>query len=172
MQGADYIILGIIGFSVVCGAVRGFVREVAALAAWILGIWLAWRFSGFLHPYLGGVLDGPTQKAWAARVIVLLVVLIAGNVVGALLAWIMHTAAGLGLMDRALGALFGFARGAVIVGFLVVVGHALEFDGESWWTRARLMTYAEPIAHWVDAVSGHHPNVRHRFDLPSLPGEH
>jgi membrane protein required for colicin V production len=172
MQGADYIIVGIIGFSVICGAVRGFVREVAALLAWVIGIWVAWRFSGFLYPYLGGVLDEPTQKAWAARVIVLFIVLVVGNLIGMLLAWIMHTAAGLGLMDRGLGALFGFCRAAVMIGFLVIVGHALELDGEPWWTHARLMGYAESVGHWVEKVSGHHPEVRHRFELPSLPGEH
>lgn len=171
MQGADYIILAVIGFSVICGAVRGFVREIAALLAWVLGIWIAWRFSSFLYPYLGGVLDEPSQKAWAARVIVLFGVLVIGNLIGALLAWIMHTAAGLGLMDRGLGALFGLARGAVMIGFAVVVGHALEFDGEKWWTRARLMPYAETVGHWVDTVSGHRADVRHRFELPPLPGE-
>ena len=171
MQGADYIIFGVIGFSVLYGAVRGFVREVAALVSWILGIWIAWRFSGFLHPYLGGVLDG-TTRAWAARVIVLFLVLVIGNLTGALLAWIMHTAAGLGLMDRSLGAVFGFCRGAVIIGFLVMVGRTLELDGEPWWQKAHTIRYAEAVGHWVETVSGHHPDVRHRFELPALPGEH
>ena len=99
-------------------------------------------------------------------------VLIAGNVLGVLLAWFLHTAAGLGLMDRVIGALFGFFRGAVIVGFAVMIGRALELDGESWWTRAHLAPYAEGVEHWLEAVSGHRPSVRHRFELPPLPGEH
>ena len=172
MHGADYIILAIIAFSAVLGAIRGFIREVAAVLAWVIGIWLAWRFSGFLHPYLGGVLDEPEQKAWAARVIVLAVVLIVGNVTGALIAWIMHTAAGLGLTDRAIGLVFGAARGMVIVSFLVIVGQALEFEREPWWRTSTRIRYAEPVAHWLEKIGGRSAaDIRHRFDLPALPGE-
>lgn len=172
MQGADYIIAGVVVLSVVWGALRGFVREIVALASWVIGIWIAWRFSGFLHPYLGGLLDSPAQKAWAARVIVLLAVLLLGNLTGALLGWIMHTAAGLGMMDRLLGSLFGLCRGAVIVGFAAMVGRALQLDNEPWWTQARLMPYVEAAEHSLEAVSGHHPEVRHRFELPAVSGEH
>jgi membrane protein required for colicin V production len=172
MQGVDLIIAAIIAFSVVVGAIRGFIREVSAVVSWVVGIWLAWRFSGFLHPYLGGVLDEPQQKAWAARVIVLVAVLVVGNSVGALLAWFMHTAAGLGLMDRLIGLLFGFARGSLIVSFLVIVGHSLEFEREAWWRHSSLIPYAEPVSKWLEKIGGHHgAEIRHRFDLPPLPGE-
>ncbi len=169
MQGADYIIVAVLAFSIILGAVRGFVREVVGVLAWVLGIWFAWRFSSFLYPYLGGVLDEPAQKAWAARVIVLFGVLLLGHIVGALLAWLLHTAAGLGLMDRLIGALFGFARGCVLLGFLVMVGHALELDREGWWRHARLMPYTEAVGRWLEVVSGHRYDIQHRFELPALP---
>lgn len=172
MQGADYIIVGVLAFSVVLGGVRGFVREIAALVSWIVGLWLAWRFSGFLLPYLGGALATPSQKAWAARVIVLLGVLIVGHLVGGVLAWITHTAAGLGLVDRLLGAVFGFCRGVVIVGFLVLVGRALDLEREPWWLHASLTPHAEAVGRWLDTVTGGYGSIRHRFDLPALPGEH
>ena len=63
MQGADYIIFAVIGASAILGAVRGFIREVVALITWLLAIWIAWHFSGFLQPYLGGMLSA-VQKAW------------------------------------------------------------------------------------------------------------
>ena len=172
MQGVDLIIAAIIAFSVIVGAIRGFIRELAAVAAWVVGIWLAWRFSGFLHPYLGGVLDEPQQKAWAARVIVLVAVLVIGNVIGALLAWFMHTAAGLGLMDRAIGLVFGLARGTLVIAFLVIVGHSLEFERESWWKHSKLIPYAEPVSSWLEKIGGHNgAEIRHRFELPPLSGE-
>ena len=114
MQGADTIILVLIGISVVVGAVRGFVREAVALVTWLVAIWIAWRFSGFLHPYLGGVLETAAQKAWVARGIVFLIVLLVGALVGHLLVWVTRTAAGLGAVDRVFGALFGFTRGVVV----------------------------------------------------------
>ena len=146
MQGADTIILVLIGISVVVGAVRGFVREAVALVTWLVAIWIAWRFSGFLHPYLGGVLETAAQKAWVARGIVFLIVLLVGALVGHLLVWLTRTAAGLGAVDRVFGALFGFTRGVVVVAFAVMLGHALGLENEPWWTHSRLMPYVEAVA--------------------------
>jgi membrane protein required for colicin V production len=154
MQGADYIIVAVVGISVILGVVRGFVREAVALLSWLVGIWVAWRFSGFLHPYLGGALESPEQKAWAARVIVLVLVLLAGALVGAILSWVTNTAAGLSLVDRVLGFVFGLTRGAVLVGVGVMIGHALDLDGESWWKRAQLMPYAEYVGNWLEDYAG------------------
>jgi membrane protein required for colicin V production len=155
MQGADSIIVAIVGVSVIVGTVRGFIREVVALATWLVAIWVAWRFSGFLHPYLGGVLaSSPEQKAWVARGIVLILVLMAGALVGHLLSWITHTAAGLSIMDRALGLLFGLARGAVVVGFAVMLGQSLRLEREPWWEHAKLMPYAEYVATWLRGFAG------------------
>lgn len=154
MQGADYIIVAVVGVSVILGVVRGFVREAVALLSWLVGIWVAWRFSGFLHPYLGGALESPEQKAWAARVLVLLLVLLAGALVGAILGWITSTAAGLSLMDRVLGFVFGLTRGALLVGVAVMAGHALHLERESWWQRARLTPYAEYVGRWLEDYAG------------------
>ncbi len=154
MQGADYVIVAVVGMSVVLGAFRGFVREAVALLAWLVGIWLAWRHSAFLYPYFGGLIESPAQKAWAARVIVLLLVLLAGALIGAILAWVTHTAAGLSVVDRLLGLLFGLTRGAVVVGLAVLVGQALKLDGEPWWKKSQLMPYAEYVAEWLHGYAG------------------
>ena len=147
MQGADYVIVAVVGISVVLGAFRGFVREAVSLLAWLVGIWLAWRHSEFLYPYLGGLIETPTQQAWAARAIVLLLVLLAGALVGTILAWITHTAAGLGV-------LFGLTRAAVVIGLAVILGQTLKLDDETWWQRAQLMPYAEYVADWLKGYAG------------------
>jgi membrane protein required for colicin V production len=162
MQGADYVIVAIVGVSVLLGLFRGFVREAVALLSWLLGIWLAWRHSEFVYPYLGGLLETPAQKAWAARAIVLLLVLLAGALAGAILAWITHTAAGLSIVDRLLGVLFGFTRGAVLVGLGVIVGQTLQLDGESWWKRSTLMPYAEYVGEWLQGYAGQTKSLARR----------
>jgi membrane protein required for colicin V production len=162
MQGADFIIVAGIGLSVIIGTMRGFVREVVALATWLAAIWVAWRFSGFLHPYLGGVLESPEQKAWVARGIVLVVVLLLGAMVGALLSWVTRTAAGLSVIDRILGFLFGFTRGAVLAGFAVLLGHALRLEHEPWWQRSKLMPYAEYVAAGLEGFAGESGRIARR----------
>lgn len=154
MHGADFLLLAIVGVSVVIGIVRGFIREAVALATWLIGLFVAWRYSGFLHPYLGGVLETPEQKAWAARAIVLLGVLLAGALIGAILAWVTHTAAGLSIVDRILGLLFGLTRAAVLIGVLVMIGHALRLDGEPWWRQSKFMPYAEYVGEWLAGYAG------------------
>ena len=154
MQGADLIIVAIIGISVIIGAVRGFVREAVALITWLVAIWIAWRFSGFLHPYLGGVLETPEQKAWVARGIMLILVLLAGALVGAVLSWLTRTAAGLSLLDRLFGFLFGLTRGVVVVGFAALLGQTLKLDHEPWWRHSTLAPYAVNIAGWLEGFAG------------------
>ena len=161
MQGADFIIVAIIGVSVIVGTVRGFVREGVALISWLAGIWLAWRFSGFLHPYLGGILETPEQKAWVARGIVLLLVLLAGSLIGAVLSWLTRTAAGLGIFDRLFGLLFGLTRGIVLTGFAAMLGHHLKLDHEPWWRHSALTPYAVSVAGWLDGFAGETRRLAH-----------
>ena len=154
MLGADYLIVAVVGVSVIVGAVRGFVREAVALLSWLVAIWVAWRFSGFLHPYLGGLLVTPEQKAWVARGIVLLAVLLLGALIGALLSWVTHTAAGLGAVDRLFGFVFGLTRGAVLVGFAAMLGLSLRLEHQSWWQESKLAPYAVQIASWLEGFVG------------------
>ena len=162
MQGADFIIVAVIGLSIAVGVVRGFIREIVALATWLVAIWVAWRFSGFLHPYLGGVLESPEQKAWVARGIVLVIVLLIGALAGSVLSWITNTAAGLSVVDRALGFLFGLTRGIVVVGFCTLLGQALKLDHEPWWRHATLAPYAETIGNWLGRYAGETRELAHR----------
>jgi membrane protein required for colicin V production len=162
MQGADTIIVAIIVVSVIVGTVRGFIREVVALVTWLVAIWVAWRFSGFLHPYLGGVLSSPEQKAWVARGIMLIAVLMAGALIGHVLSWITHSAAGLSTMDRVLGFVFGLTRGVVVVGFAVLLGESLRLEHEPWWQHSKLMTYSEYVASWLRGFTGESREFAHR----------
>lgn len=154
MQGADYLLIAIIGASAILGAVRGFIREAVALVTWLLAIWIAWRFSGFLHPYLGGVLETAAEKAWVARGIVLLAVLLLGSIVGHVLAWLSHTAAGLGVIDRVFGFVFGVTRGVVLVGFAALLGLTLKLEHQPWWTSSQYMPYAVHVASWIESFAG------------------
>jgi membrane protein required for colicin V production len=162
MQGADSIIVAVIAISIIVGIVRGFIREAVALATWLVAIWAAWRFSGFLHPYLGGVLESSEQKAWVARGIVLLVVLLAGALVGTVLSWITNTAAGLSLIDRVLGFVFGLTRGVLLVGFGALLGLSLHLEHEPWWQHSKLMPYAEAVGGWLGSFAGEARRVTQR----------
>jgi membrane protein required for colicin V production len=146
MTPVDYIIAAAVGLSVLFGAVRGFLRESVALLGWLVGLWLAWRYAYVVEPYLGGALDGTELQSWAARAIVLLAVVTASWIVGGMLSWLVQRS-GLTLgVDRLLGGLFGLVRGAVIVGFVVMLGQAAELQGEGWWRESKLMPLGQEMA--------------------------
>lgn len=146
MTPIDYILAGIVLISMVFGAIRGFLRESIALLGWLTGLWLAWRYAPLLEPYLGGSLAGTELQVWVARIIVLLAVVIAAWLVGSLLGFLVQRS-GLTLgIDRILGAVFGLVRGAVIVGFAVMLANAADMRSEPWWKASRLIPIGQEMA--------------------------
>jgi membrane protein required for colicin V production len=146
MTTVDYILAAAILLSTVFGAIRGFLRESVALLGWLGGLWLAWRYAGQVQPYLGGALAGTLLQVWVARLLVLLVVVIGAWLLGSFLSYLVQRS-GLTLgVDRMLGGLFGLVRGAVIVGFGVMLGQASELHTEAWWKSSRLLPVGEEMA--------------------------
>lgn len=145
MTWADLVIVAICVLSAGFGFWRGFAKEAMALVTWLAAIWIAWRFAWLLEPALGDWLAAPEVKIWVARLIVFLVVLIAGGIVAYLVREVIrHT--GLTSVDRTLGGLFGFFRGALIVGLIVIVMELAGVDQDPWWQRSRLKPISESIA--------------------------
>jgi membrane protein required for colicin V production len=165
MTTVDYLLTGAVLLSMLFGSVRGFLRESVALLGWLVGLWLAWRYASFVEPYLGGTLAGTPLQVWVARIIVLITVVMAGWLLGSLLNYIVQRS-GLTLgVDRLLGAVFGLVRGAVIVGFAVMLGQAAELDAEPWWRSSRLLPVGENMA---DVLRGYVETGREYIDA-TLP---
>jgi membrane protein required for colicin V production len=150
MAGADHIFAIILLVSGAVGFFRGFIRESIALAAWLIGLWLAWHFAYVVNPWLGGALSEPGVREWTGRAIVLLLVLLFGALVGSVVSHFARRAVGLAAMDRTLGAAFGLARGVIVVGLLVLAARAADLDLEPWWERTRSMPAAEVVANWLE----------------------
>ncbi len=146
MTTVDYIIVAALVLSTLFGGIRGFLRESVALLGWLVGLWLAWRYADRVEPYLGGAMRDTLLQPWVARALVLLAVVVAAWLLGSLLSYLVQRS-GLTLgMDRLLGALFGVVRGAVIVGFVVMLGQAAELQREEWWLSSRLMPLGQEMA--------------------------
>jgi membrane protein required for colicin V production len=137
MNALDWAWIAIVALSFLLGLWRGVVREIFALAGWVLAIAASLTFAGEASSWLPATLGSPTVRVATAFVVIFLVVLIALSVAGILLAKLFR-AAGLGFTDRFLGALFGIARGALIV-FLVVLGAAFTtLPREPLWRESVL----------------------------------
>lgn len=114
MTWVDLTLLAVLGISVIVGLVRGFVFEVMSLAGWVV----AWFGAQWAAPELAprlpvGTPGGPLNLA-VAFVAAFVGVLLAWALV-ARLARMLVQATPLSLADRALGAGFGFLRGAMLL---------------------------------------------------------
>jgi len=159
MNVTDYLVIAGVVISAIVGAMRGFLREAVALVAWLLALFVAWHFSDLIEPHLGGLLAGSYVKPWAARVIIVLLIVLLGAGIGALLNHFVRLSIFSGL-DRFLGLVFGLLRGVVLLGVFVILGQLLRLDGEKWWHRSLLIPYGESVANGLRAMVGE-PTVRH-----------
>ena len=155
----DYLVILAILLSALVGALRGFLRESVALGAWIIALFLAWHFADLIEPHLGGLLADSTVRPWAARVIVIVLVLLLGAATGAILGHFVRLSIFSG-MDRLLGFGFGLLRGFVLLGVFVILGQLLRLQGEGWWRHSLMIPYGESIANGLRSLVGE-PHVAH-----------
>ena len=153
MNSADYLIVSAILISAVIGTTRGFLSEAISLGAWVIALFVAWHFSDLIEPHLGGLLAGSAVRPWAARVIIVVLLLILGSIVGAVVGHFVRLSIFSGT-DRLLGFAFGMLRGLVLLGVFVILGQLLRLQGEYWWGHSTLIPYGESIANGVRTLVG------------------
>jgi membrane protein required for colicin V production len=132
----DYAVIAVVGLSVLLAAWRGVVREIAALAGWAAAFILSTLFAQDVAQWLPASLS-PMLRVVVAYLVIFLGVLLLSGLAGALLAKLFR-AAGLGITDRAVGALFGLARGLLIVFVVVMLAGLTNLPKEAFWREAAL----------------------------------
>lgn len=141
----DYAVLVIVGASVVVSVLRGFVREVLALAGWVAAFVAANVLSGNVANWLPSGIQDASLRMLTAFAAIFVVTLIAASVLALLVSKLMKSA-GLGLEDRLLGSFFGFARGMVIVIVVVLVAGLTALPRQPAWNDAMLSPPLEALA--------------------------
>jgi membrane protein required for colicin V production len=141
----DYVLLAVVILSTVVGLFRGFFREAMSLVVWVAAVWAAGRYAAAVAPHLAQFFANAQLQIWGARVVLLIGILIAGGITTWLIARAIH-ASRLGGVDRALGMLFGLARGALLAAVAVITLQVAGFTDEPWWQQSKLIPYAAPVA--------------------------
>jgi membrane protein required for colicin V production len=152
MNGADYLILGVLAFSILLGVFRGFVREAVALLAWLGGLWIAWRYAPLLEPLFRDAV-GQAASMWIARAAIVLTVLIVGWLLAALLSYFLRHSTLSAMVDRMLGMLFGLVRGVVVVAVFVLLAQFVQLQQTNWWKNSRLLPFAVECAGWIQTFA-------------------
>lgn len=140
----DYAVLGIIGVSVLLSLLRGFVREFFGLAGWVGATYAAKTYAAALALQLPASIPNQTLRMIAAFVIIFLGILLIASLLSITLGELFRQT-GMGWLDRGLGGLFGFARGLLIVGVLVLLGGMTSFPQDPRWRNAMLSAPVEAM---------------------------
>lgn len=148
----DLIILGIVLLSCLFGAFRGLVKEALSLAFWIGAAVLASVFNDALALRLAFISDSPVVRQIAAFILIFVFTVFAGGLLSNLISKLMSRA-GLGGVDRALGALFGIIRGLVIVTIIVMLTVRLPVTREPYG-ESILMPYIMVLADLFEDLFG------------------
>ncbi len=155
MNATDYWVIAGVILSAVFGALRGFLREAVASVSWLIALFVAWHFSDLIEPHLGGLLAGSSVKIWAARAVLVILILLLGAVIGTALGHFVRLSVFSG-MDRFLGVVFGILRGMILLGVFVILGQLLRLEDERWWRHSLLIPYGESVANGLRALVGEH----------------
>lgn len=148
MNTADYIILGIVGFSVFFSLKRGFVSEAFSLASWVSAFVIAKLFSNPLVLLISPYINPPSLRNPAAFVLLFIATLIVGGLVQRLINELVKVT-GLSATDRMLGMVFGAARGALIVIVsLGMLSRMTSMPSDPWWKKSMLIPQLMVFEAW------------------------
>jgi membrane protein required for colicin V production len=159
----DIIVGALLLISAIIAFIRGFIREVLTIMGVVGGLIAAYLFGGAVAVQVRkwlGVEDGAEQVEKLFDIIpytlvadvlayggVFIVVVIILSIASHFLAESVRNL-GLGAVDRSLGALFGLARGVLLLGLVYVPIH-IGFDSKTvdeWFKGSRSHVYLEMVA--------------------------
>jgi len=141
----DWILLGVLLTSMVVGLWRGLVYEVLSLAGWVAAFFVAQWWASDAIAWMPFIKSAPASVQYAvAFALVFIVTVFTAGLVSWLIKKLVESI-GLRPIDRALGGLFGLARGVVLLLVLTVLLQLTQMTQETWWSTAE-----GPI--WLDRV--------------------
>lgn len=121
MNYLDIIIVVPLAYGLIKGFSNGLIKEVTALAALLVGVYVAINFSLYLEPKVTDVLDGHKRfVSISAFTILFLVSVLCVKAIGFMLEKLTKALA-LGIISRFLGGIFGLLKVVVIFSFLFFV---------------------------------------------------
>jgi membrane protein required for colicin V production len=148
LSGVDYAILSIIGVSVVTGLFRGVVKEIMALAIWVIALWAASRYSSFLAAYLKPYIQQTEIRAIVGFISLTLLILIAGGLINTAMSFVI-VRSGLSSTDRLLGMVFGWGRGVIIIALMIVVAQMSGFSDKDYVKNSKFYPQFQPVVNWM-----------------------
>jgi len=151
MAWIDLAIIGIIVLSALISLIRGFVKESISLVTWVVAGLLALRYYGPMADLLEPFINSVTLRQWVGGGILFLATLVVGAIVNFIVSQLVSKT-GLSGTDKALGVVFGGARGVLIVTMVVLLASLTPMPEASWWQDSVMIEFFQQLAQWLKGV--------------------
>ena len=148
MNSIDILILAILLISTGISFLRGFVREVLSLVAWISAVWIAISFTPNASVFLSDQIINEPVRVLVSFVGLFLATLIVVSIINFLIGQLVKKT-GFSGTDRMIGVIFGLARGGVIVSVIVLIVGVTTIPQEKFWQESMFLTHFSPLATWL-----------------------
>jgi len=132
----DWILLGVLVFSMLLGAWRGLVYEVLSVLGWVVSFFVAQWFAPDLAARLPVQSAADPVRYAAAFVLIFIAAVFAAGLLAFLIKKLV-AAVGLAPVDRVLGAAFGVLRGVVLLLAATVVIDMTALKTSDWWRESK-----------------------------------
>lgn len=163
----DGIVVGFTLVSAMLAMVRGFSREVLSIASWVAAAVCAFLFYKPVLPYVQPYIDNPQIAMAAAAGAVFLVALIIVTVITMKIADFIIDSR-VGALDRALGFLYGAARGILVLAVALIFYNWLAgTNSPPWITGAKSKPLLDTVGGWIESAIPENPESL----IPDLPGD-
>jgi len=140
----DYVVLIIIGLSVILSVMRGMIREVLAIVGLVAAFYVGITYTNQLLPMMPVDIPNDALRVLAGFLVLFLATLLLATLLGIALSAIFKKA-GLGWLNRFLGALFGVARGLLIICVIVFLAGLTDIPKDPRWRNAMFSAPIEAL---------------------------
>lgn len=154
MNWFDFAVIGIVLLSGLLAMARGFVKELLALAGWIVAAIVTFVLLPYARDPVRSLVKSHTIADIGTGIVIFLIVLV---ICGLATSWLTRRMPGgtFGFLDGVLGLVFGLARGALLVSIaFVLLKVAFKEDNlPQWVAEARTKEYLEQGAALIDRLN-------------------
>src|ERR1700726_2755755 len=146
----DVILIGVMLISAVLAMIRGFMREILSIAAWVLAALATLYSYGKLLPYAKSYVNNDIVATAAVVAGTFLLTLLVVSVVTVRFSDMVLDSR-VGALDRTLGFLFGLARGLIIVvvAFLFFAWLVPDRSQPEWIRSAKSRVVLQGTGSWL-----------------------
>ena len=154
----DWLLIAFIAVLSVISLFRGLVKEAMALVRLAASVLAGYFFAGDISGLFSASIEDPEVAYGLAFIAIFVATMVVGTIITSLLKGLI-TVAGLGPIDKVLGAIFGASKACILVLLLVTLVDMTPLKEHDVWVQSALIPEFAELAAW----SKEHLGLQHIF---------